>query len=105
MTGQHNPLTAIADLLNLAIGPPDNERSWRREARCLAAVRDGRAHPDDWFPGRGGNEHIEHAKAICHSCPVRLQCLQAHIWEEHGIWGGETEKGRKDIRNGRRGVA
>jgi WhiB family redox-sensing transcriptional regulator len=37
------------------------------------------------------------AKAICGSCPVRIECLEyaIRIRETHGIWGGLNELERR----------
>ncbi len=34
---------------------------------------------------------VEHAKAICQTCPVRLECLTGALerGEPWGVWGGE----------------
>lgn len=39
----------------------------------------------------------QRAKEICAECPVRLDCLNyaVRIREQHGIWGGLTEKERR----------
>ena len=45
----------------------------------------------------------ETAKRICHSCPVRLACLDDAMFHErvdrdrYGIWGGTTPSQRCDI--------
>lgn len=39
------------------------------------------------------------AKQICHSCPVRVHCLEYSLRHEPwGIWGGEDESTRTYIR-------
>lgn len=49
---------------------------------------------------RGSRERI--AKAICFSCPYRLQCLErAMVWgslARWGVWGGMTEGERRSFR-------
>lgn len=54
-------------------------------------------NPDWWFPPRGGSQDRERARAICHNCPVRLQCLEAAIEraEQAGIFGELDLKGRR----------
>jgi WhiB family redox-sensing transcriptional regulator len=39
------------------------------------------------------------AKAICHTCVVRAECLEyaIQIREPHGIWGGLNETERKQV--------
>lgn len=36
-------------------------------------------------------EDVEFAKALCHSCPIRVQCLAGALArrEPWGVWGGE----------------
>ena len=41
----------------------------------------------------------QRAKEICAECPVRTDCLSyaVRIREQHGIWGGLTEKERRPL--------
>jgi len=41
----------------------------------------------------------QRAKAICATCPVRIECLDyaIEIREPHGIWGGLNELERKAV--------
>ncbi len=43
------------------------------------------------------------AKAICATCPVRMECLEyaVRIKEFHGIWGGLNELERRALVRGR----
>lgn len=43
-------------------------------------------------------EAVAQALAICSNCPVRTQCLDMHMSERYGVWGGKTEQQRKDMR-------
>lgn len=45
--------------------------------------------PDLWFAENP--VHLEEAKALCASCPIRKGCLNAAIsrGEPWGVWGGE----------------
>ena len=75
---------------------------------ALAKCRD---HPeaDLWFPttsdGRPGNAHadLNRAKRICAVCPVRIECLEYALeaGEQHGVWGGTSERERRRIRRAR----
>lgn len=38
------------------------------------------------------------AKGICRGCPVRLDCLAAGLHEQHGVWGGLSERQRRRLR-------
>ena len=61
-------------------------------------------YPDLFFPETGGNGSA--AKALCQSCPVKLQCLDYALkaGEDHGVWGGLNAHERGKIRNARRTV-
>jgi WhiB family redox-sensing transcriptional regulator len=45
--------------------------------------------PEVWFAETP--EGVEHAKSLCRSCPVQLQCLEGALdrREPWGVWGGE----------------
>lgn len=74
-----------------------SQAAWRREAACRM--------PDVpvwiFFPGRGDVETTEAAKAVCDRCASRSDCLEAHLFEKFGIWGGTTERERRRIRRER----
>ena len=56
-----------------------------------------------FFPARG--ESTKEAKAICAGCVVREVCLEEHLYERFGIWGGKSERERRAIRGQRaRGI-
>lgn len=40
------------------------------------------------------------AKAVCQGCPVREVCLEIALTthQEHGVWGGLTEKERRSLK-------
>jgi len=64
----------------------------------------------DFYPGGaledGPNLHAhKDAVAVCQTCPVRADCLEAGMAERHGIWGGTTERERVRLRAARRGSA
>jgi WhiB family redox-sensing transcriptional regulator len=82
-----------ADLLSVEPFPTDD---WRPHAACKDVG------PDLWFPERG--EDDRNARAICHQCPVRAECLSVAMNDPYmvGTWGGVSFKQRKEIRNGRR---
>ena len=74
-----------------------DSEGWRLRAAC------GHTDPDLFFPvGSTGDAvaHIEEAKAVCRSCPVREQCLQFAFEtnQEAGIWGGTDEDERRRLR-------
>lgn len=69
---------------------------WRRHAPCLGI------DADVFFPQRG--EDVGSARRVCAGCPVKVQCLTFALNEnEHyGIWGGLSERQRRQLRRGRR---
>jgi len=74
----------------------------RFDWRLAAACRD--LDPDLFFPiGAAGPAvaQIAEAKRICLACPVRKPCLDWAIrhCQDHGIWGGTTEKERQALRS------
>lgn len=79
---------------------------WVKQAACLSPELDALMkargqHPTDlFFPSRGQNPAVTEAKAICRSCPVRVQCLHYALRNnEHiGIWGGRSERERRRLR-------
>lgn len=74
---------------------------WVRQAACA-----GMTHLESvFFPDKG--ESTSPAKAICRTCPVRVECLEFAITthQGHGIWGGTTVRERRRIWAARRRVA
>ncbi|MEU3507622.1 WhiB family transcriptional regulator [Streptomyces longwoodensis] len=68
---------------------PVEPDDWRELAACR------NEDPDLFFPeGRDSRGDVQHAQAVCHGCPVRLQCGQWAIThgEYHGIWGGMSQQ-------------
>jgi WhiB family transcriptional regulator, redox-sensing transcriptional regulator len=69
---------------------------WQRAALCRGDA--GR----DFYPPFTGERKRERkarevrAKAVCASCPVRLECLEHAIacGERYGVWGGLTSDER-----------
>jgi len=74
---------------------------WEQDAACR------NIDPAVFFPERGdkGRTHVATAKNICASCPVTGACLDAHIDEKFGVWGGLTESERRRERRRRGGLA
>ena len=71
---------------------------WRTRAACRGA------DPELWFPDRGDHATITAALAVCAECPVRPECLDESLRlpaSTTGIWGGETDRGRRRIRRQR----
>lgn len=77
---------------------------WAAEGACVGA------DPDLFFPPKGGYGPRAQRAAIriCQECSVRTDCLEYAInagRKLHGVWGGESERGRERIRIQRRGLA
>jgi WhiB family redox-sensing transcriptional regulator len=62
--------------------------SWQSQAACRGA------DPALFFPET--EEGAEPARAICRTCPVRVECLAFALeaGERFGVWGGMTERER-----------
>lgn len=72
------------------------DRSWQNHANRLGV------NPELFFPER--NEDQTRAKGVCAGCRVRGECLEYALvnFEQHGIWGGMSERQRRDLRKQRR---
>lgn len=69
---------------------------WRHRAAC----RD--EDPELFFPVSDmgpGAQQTARAKAVCARCPVRAQCLAYALDNglDYGIFGGATERERRDL--------
>lgn len=69
--------------------PPE----WMASALCA------QIDPDLWFPEKGHPSNA--AKALCEGCPVKLECLEYGMNDQHGIYGGLSARERLRLRNGR----
>ena len=69
---------------------PDSN-GWQLVANCIGV------DPDLFFPERGAS--TKEAKAVCHACAVREDCLEYAIEhrEKFGIWGGLSDRERRRI--------
>jgi hypothetical protein len=84
----HDLLLEFTETLEARI---DN-RPWHREAAC-------RNRPAwMWFPARGDMRTLTAAKRICGACLVRARCLEVHIGEREGVFGGLSAHERRALR-------
>lgn len=84
--GDPGELIDLASTLeDLAVRP-----AWHDDAACRGQGT------EPWFPDRG--DDVRPAKAVCHTCPVQQECLDAAEQERHGIWGGLSERQRRRLR-------
>jgi len=56
---------------------------WRDRAKCA-----GHPRPEMWHSTDA--DEIAYALAICHKCPVRLECLADRGDDTGSIWGGKA---------------
>lgn len=79
---------------------------WKLEAKCLAS------DPALFYPDDSPGAEVALAKAVCNGedgsppCPVRWDCLDHALehGEEHGVWGGKSERERRRLRRIRKKV-
>ena len=68
--------------------------TWQSHGACKGS------DPDQYFP----HPYVSHAqiasiRAMCEACPVRRECADWGIHHEQlGIWGGTTDRQRREIR-------
>jgi WhiB family redox-sensing transcriptional regulator len=62
--------------------------------------------PAVFFPDEGDASSAASAKAICATCPVRTECLEAALVrrEKFGVWGGASEAERRRMIRQRRAL-
>lgn len=70
----------------------EDDKPWAGEALC------GEVDGDAWYSEDPAERRI--AKAICHVCPVRQDCLDYAVRtnQRWGIWGGMSEFARRKLR-------
>lgn len=70
--------------------------AWQAEGACRGL------DPDLFFPQRG--QSLTTARAVCAACPVKEECLDFAVehHEEFGVWGGSSERERRQLRRQRR---
>lgn len=67
---------------------------WRDNAACKDK------DPDIFYPESENSPYVQIAKAVCSVCPAQGNCLRYALQNnEHiGIWGGLTERERRNRR-------
>ena len=72
--------------------PVNGPAAWKLRSACRGM------ETDIFYPEHGKSNAV--AKAVCGSCTVQDQCLDAALArpERYGIWGGTTERERRDMR-------
>jgi len=68
--------------------------SWHAHAAC-----NGHDDPDLWHQDTTGSQRRTNtAKQVCRTCPTQLRCLEEHLDEPHGVWGGLDPRERRERR-------
>ncbi|MGH3500941.1 MAG: WhiB family transcriptional regulator [Nocardioidaceae bacterium] len=72
---------------------------WMEDALCA------QTDPEVFFPDKG--QSAKQAKRVCARCPVQQPCLAYALDrpELQGVWGGLTERERRQLRTARREAA
>lgn len=91
--------------LRPGIEPPDlladllQRPAWHAEAACRGKGT------DLFFPNAG--QPATHAKAICATCPVTEECLEAALVDPLtvGVWAGKSPAERAQVRKARNNAA
>lgn len=88
--------SAVVKPENISKIVDNNSRDWMIKSKCRGVA------PSAFFPSDGAG--VELAKTICRDCVVKTECLDYAILnkQEHGVWGGESERERKRIAKQRR---
>ena len=73
------------------------EYGWQWRAACRGDDATLFFPPNHFEPREERLARERQAKAICATCPVRVECLEyaVRIKEPHGIWGGLNELERR----------
>lgn len=69
---------------------------WKKEGLCRFYP------PQFFFPADASG--VLAAERVCRQCPVRTDCLEyaSANHEDHGVWGGTSERKRRRIAKRRR---
>lgn len=92
----------MADVSRLP-GPNADVWDWQLLGSCRGEDPAVFFHPEgERGPARAAREAA--AKAVCASCPVRIQCADHSlaVREPYGVWGGLSEDDREAIYRGNR---
>ena len=85
----------MIDHLTIILEDCNNQAHWRKHAACRGM------DTNLFYPEQGYNGHAKQrqAQAVCATCPVKAECLQALGRYSGGIVGGQTtaERTRKHM--------
>lgn len=78
---------------------PNLDTSWMEHGLCRTEQHD----PAMWFPLPNEFGTAARAQAVCARCPHEAKCLEFALvaGERHGIWGGKSERQRRNMRAAR----
>jgi WhiB family redox-sensing transcriptional regulator len=79
------------------------EYGWQWRGACRGEDSSLFFTPNYFEPKDERDARERRAKAICSTCPVRVECLEYSIRtrEPHGVWGGLNEVERRLVIRGR----
>ena len=77
----------------------DGEMRWQDQALCA------QTDPEAFFPEKGGS--TRDPKRVCKACEVRAPCLEYALDhdERFGVWGGLSERERRQLKRQERRAA
>lgn len=89
--------TTMTELSRLP-GPVMDLWEWQYQGSCRDVDDTLFFHPEG-ERGAARRRRAEAAKAICHGCPVMLQCREQSlaVREPYGVWGGLSEDERSAV--------
>ncbi len=75
----------------------ETEMDWQLEGLCR------QVDPELFFPEHGQQYKSGIAKRVCARCDVQEICLEYALkhGERYGVWGGKSERERRELRYGR----
>jgi WhiB family redox-sensing transcriptional regulator len=85
-------ISVVSESHHPAVESQENDKAWMSRARCLGM------DPELFHPEQGAS--AQDAKETCRGCSVQADCLEYAVRtnQNHGIWGGTTERERRRIK-------
>jgi WhiB family redox-sensing transcriptional regulator len=83
--------------MSVGVGVNGHEPDWKYAA-CRNEI-----DPDIFYPEYGNAAAAYTAKRVCRNCLLHWQCLDWAVRnrEEHGVWGGTSERERRRLWGGK----
>lgn len=101
--GYANGWTSRSGWLNVTLTSEAGQRpltGYSEEDGPALACASTEYDPDLWFAHPTELEALAEAKRLCGECPVREQCLERHLDEPDGVYGGYDAWERRIEREG-----